>query len=153
MDLIVWRHAQAQDPSECGDDLERRLTARGQKDAARIGRWLDRHLPDDTRILVSPAARCEQTAQALRRTYRICPELAPGATPGGMLALAQWPAATAPVLLVGHQPALGALVALLLGISAPSLSIRKGALWWLRHGTRAAEERVIVHAVMNPDRD
>jgi phosphohistidine phosphatase len=42
MDLILWRHAEAQDESENGDDLQRSLTSRGEKQAARIAAWLDR---------------------------------------------------------------------------------------------------------------
>ena len=55
MDLILWRHAEAQDEDESGDDLKRSLTARGEKQAARMAAWLDRHLPEGTRILCSPA--------------------------------------------------------------------------------------------------
>ena len=52
MDLILWRHAEAE-PGE--PDLGRRLTAKGHKQAERVGSWLDGHLPQTTRILVSPA--------------------------------------------------------------------------------------------------
>jgi phosphohistidine phosphatase len=75
MDLILWRHAEAE-PGE--PDLGRRLTAKGIQQAERMARWLDRHLPATTRILTSPADRAEQTARALKRKYRVVPELAPG---------------------------------------------------------------------------
>ena len=99
MDLILWRHAEAEDWPEgqseaCGahgSDLERSLTSRGEKQAIRMANWLDRQLPDGTRILVSPARRCEQTVLALGRKYKIRTELAPGATPGQLLELVQWP--------------------------------------------------------------
>lgn len=64
MDLILWRHAEAEDWPE--DDpqgsrgLERSLTPRGEKQAARMANWLDRQLPEGARIVVSPARRCEQ---------------------------------------------------------------------------------------------
>ena len=81
MDLILWRHAEAKD-LEAGqgdeDDMKRALTSRGEKQAARMAKWLDRQLPDATRVLVSPALRCEQTALALSRKYKIKPELAHG---------------------------------------------------------------------------
>ena len=82
MDLILWRHAEAQE-WPAGDprtrtDLERALTSRGERQAARMAQWLDRQLPGSARILSSPARRCEQTAQALERRFRICNELAPG---------------------------------------------------------------------------
>ena len=37
MDLILWRHA---DAAQGGRDLERKLTARGSKQAARMAEWL-----------------------------------------------------------------------------------------------------------------
>ena len=42
MDLILWRHAEAFDLAEGGTDLERMLTPRGEKQAARMAAWLDR---------------------------------------------------------------------------------------------------------------
>ncbi len=73
MDLVLWRHAEAQELVEGGDDLARILTSRGEKQAARMASWLDRQLPESTRILVSPARRTEQTAIALGRKYKILP--------------------------------------------------------------------------------
>jgi len=56
MDLILWRHAEAEDlheggPQE-GSDLHRSLTSRGEKQAARMAAWLDRQLPEGARIVV-----------------------------------------------------------------------------------------------------
>ena len=75
MDLILWRHADAEDGNENIDDLVRVLTPRGVKQAARVASWLDRQLPEGTRVLTSPARRCEQTALALGRKYKVRPEL------------------------------------------------------------------------------
>ena len=44
MDLILWRHAEAFDLAEGQTDLERALTPRGEKQAARMAAWLDRQL-------------------------------------------------------------------------------------------------------------
>ena len=77
MDLILWRHAEAEDEHEGQDDLQRALTPRGEKQAARMALWLDRHLPETTRILCSPALRCEQTVLPLGRKYKLREELAP----------------------------------------------------------------------------
>jgi len=151
VDLILWRHAEAEDPAEGQDDLARALTARGEKQAARVGAWLDRQLPDGARILCSPALRCEQTALALGRKYKIRPELAPDATVQQLLEAAQWPAARQPVVLVGHQPVLGELVASLLAISGGSCAVRKGSAWWLRTRERAGDSQTVVVAVQSPD--
>ena len=41
MDLILWRHAEAEEEREGLDDLERGLTSRGEKQAARVARFCD----------------------------------------------------------------------------------------------------------------
>ena len=58
MDLILWRHAEAE---EGGPDLERRLTARGHKHAARVAKWLLQRLPSKCTVIASPARRARQT--------------------------------------------------------------------------------------------
>lgn len=151
MDLILWRHAEAEDESESRDDLQRSLTSRGEKQAARIATWLDRLLPEGARILCSPARRCEQTALALGRKYKIREELAPGAAIAEVLDAAQWPDARQAVLVVGHQPVLGETIAQLLRLQHQSCPVRKGAVWWLRTRERDGQEQAVVVAVQSPD--
>ena len=148
MDLILWRHAEA----EAGEpDLGRRLTAKGIKQAERVATWLDSHLPDTTRVLVSPADRAQQTALALKRKFRIVPELAPGAAPSAVLAAAGWPDSREPVLVVGHQPTLGEVSALLLSGDAQGWSMRKGAVWWLSNRVRDGNAGVVLKVAIGPD--
>ena len=151
MDLILWRHAEAEDGHEGLDDLDRALTARGEKQAARVGAWLDRMLPEGARILCSPARRCEQTVLALGRKYKLRDELAPDGTPAQILEAAQWPASRQAVVIVGHQPVLGEALAQLLGIAGGGCPIRKGGVWWLRTRERAGHEQTVVVAVQSPD--
>ncbi|AEG93460.1 SixA phosphatase family protein [Ramlibacter tataouinensis] len=151
MDLILWRHAEAEDAAEGTDDLARALTARGSKQAARVAGWLDRVLPEGARILCSPARRCEQTALALGRKYKLSPELAPDTTPARLLEAAQWPHARQAVLVVGHQPVLGQAIAQLLGLQQDSCAIRKGAVWWIRTRERDGHEQAVVVAVQAPE--
>ena len=151
MDLIFWRHAESEEGRDGQPDLDRELTARGHKQAARMAAWLDRHLPEGTRILCSPAVRCEQTVQALGRKYKLRPELQPGAAPADLLELAQWPRAKHPVMIVGHQPALGQTLAQLLCIEGGDSTIRKGAVWWLRTREREQGEQTLVWAVVCPE--
>ena len=155
MDLIFWRHAEAADAPE-GDlqastDLARALTVRGEKQAARMAGWLDRQLPGSTRILVSPARRCEQTALALGRKFKTQTELVPGATPAQLLALAQWPHSKSPILIIGHQPTLGQTVAQLLGFRESDCALKKGAVWWLRSREREGQNQTVVLTVQSPD--
>ena len=148
MDLILWRHAEAE-PGE--PDLGRRLTAKGIKQAGRVAGWLDGHLPDTTRILVSPADRAQQTALALKRKFRTADELAPGATATAVLAAAGWPDARERVLVVGHQPTLGEVAALLLAGQELPWSMRKSAVWWLSNRVRDGVSAVVLKVVIGPD--
>lgn len=151
MDLVLWRHAEAQEWLEGCDDMARTLTSRGEKQATRMANWLDRQLPEGTRILVSPARRSEQTAVALGRKFKIRPELAPGASVAQLLELVQWPTAKGCVLVVGHQPTLGQTIAQLLGLNASECSVKKGAVWWLRNRERDALSQTVVVTVQSPE--
>ena len=155
MDLILWRHAEAEDwpegDPEGGSDLDRSLTPRGEKQAARMAGWLDRQLPEGARILVSPARRCEQTVLALGRKYKIRTELAPDATPAQLLELVQWPLSRSPILVVGHQPTLGQTIAQLLGLQESDCPVKKGSVWWLRNRERDGHSQTVVVTVQSPE--
>jgi phosphohistidine phosphatase len=148
MDLILWRHAEAE-PGE--PDLGRRLTSKGLKQAERIAAWLEPRLPDTTRILVSPAARAQQTALALGRKFRTVDEIAPGASAASLLSAAGWPDAREPVLVVGHQPTLGEVAAYLLTGDVAPWSVRKGALWWITNRVRDGASSTLLKVVIGPD--
>ncbi|MCY7307167.1 MAG: histidine phosphatase family protein [Rhodoferax sp.] len=151
MDLILWRHADAEESIEGDIDLARVLTPRGLKQALRMSGWLDRQLPDATRILCSPARRCEQTAHALGRKFKIRAELAPGCSVEQLLEAAQWPGSKQAVLVIGHQPVLGETIARLLPFKFEACPVRKGAVWWLRTRERDGEQQTVVTAVQSPD--
>jgi phosphohistidine phosphatase len=151
MDLILWRHAEADEPQGGCDDLARVLTPRGEKQAQRMAHWLDRQLPEGLRVLCSPAKRTEQTVMALGRKYKLRAELLPGGSGEDLLELVQWPAQKGAVLVVGHQPMLGAAVAKILGLSQSACAVRKGAVWWLRHRERLGQAETVVMAVQSPE--
>ena len=131
MDLILWRHADAEDHRPGLGDLDRRLTAKGRKQARRMATWLGERIPADARILVSPALRAQETADALDRTYQVLPDIAPDASAQHLLSAAGWPHGHGTILLVGHQPTLGEAAALALSGRVLEWPIRKGAIWWL----------------------
>jgi phosphohistidine phosphatase len=134
MDLILWRHADAEDGADAPhDDLERKLTPRGERQASRMALWLHRQMPDGLRILVSPAVRAQRTAAKLERPFTTVESIGPGAHAQDLLAASGWPDARRTVLMVGHQPALDDLVSLLLTGRESPMTIRKGAIWWLRN--------------------
>lgn len=151
MDLILWRHAEAEDGVEGCNDLERSLTLRGEKQAVRMANWLDRQLPDGARVLASPARRCEQTVLALGRKFKLRAELAPGGTPAELLELVKWPGGKSTVLVVGHQPVLGQTIAQLLGLREAECSVKKGAVWWLRCRARDGQTQTVLVAVQAPE--
>jgi phosphohistidine phosphatase len=151
VDLILWRHAEAVESGDAREDLERPLTSRGERQAARMAAWLNQHLPSTTRVLVSPARRTQQTALALERKFRTVPALAPDASVTALLEAARWPDAKEPVLVIGHQPTLGLAAAQLLSGAAQPWAVKKGAVWWLRSREREGEGQVVLVNVLSPD--
>ena len=148
MDLILWRHAEAE---EGANDLARELTPKGQKQAARVAEWLLQRLPSRFALISSPAARAQQTAEALGIPLKTAKEIAPGAAVSAILKAAGWPDHKGTVVLVGHQPDLGHAVAFLVSSTPVEVSIKKGGLWWLSDRAREDGARVVVRAVVSPD--
>jgi phosphohistidine phosphatase len=142
MDLILWRHADAEDGAP---DLERRLTKKGRKQAGRVAAWLLARLPREFVVIASPAARAKETAEALGVRVKTVDQLAPGASVAKILKAAGWPDAGEAVVIVGHQPDLGRAAAHLVCGAQAEWSIKKGGLWWL------ADEPAEVRAVISPD--
>lgn len=148
MELILWRHAEAEDGL---NDLARQLTPKGRKQASKMAAWLNLRLPDECRILSSPATRAQQTVQALNRKIETLPALAPGASVRALLKSANWPGKDDDwVLIAGHQPDLGDVAASLLGAEG-SLSLKKGAVWWFSSRNRSLGNEVVLRAVIAPD--
>ena len=148
MELILWRHAEA----EIGEpDEGRALTPKGRKQALKMAEWLDLKLPDSCKILVSPTTRTVQTVEALTPKFKIVSDLAPGTTPEKILEAANWPACKEPVLIVGHQPTLGQLAALLICGVPQDWTIRKGNVWWIAQRERGDVSTNYLRTVMTPD--
>jgi phosphohistidine phosphatase len=139
MELILWRHADAEDGSP---DMARRLTKKGRKQAAHVAEWLEKRLPKDYMLLSSPAVRARETAEALAKP-RLVEALAPGASVKEILQAAGWPDGDRTVILVGHQPDFGRAIAYLVSRRETDWTLKKGGLWWL-----APDE---VRAVISPD--
>lgn len=148
MDLILWRHAEAEDGAP---DMGRRLTAKGEKQADKMAAFLRSRLPQNTRILVSPAMRAQQTALALTKNFTTELSIAPGASPEALLKAAGRLEDKDCVLIVGHQPALGEASALLMSGKPEYWSIKKGAVWWLSRRERDENPETILRLVIAPD--
>ncbi len=151
MDLILWRHAEAEVAGPTLPDGKRRLTDRGEKQAKQAARWLRERLQKNTRVLVSPAERTQQTAHALHWPYEIEPRINVGASVTDLLNAAGWPDAKRPTLLIGHQPTIGMLAAKLLSGKEQEWAVKKGAVWWFASRERNGEQQTVLRAVLNPD--
>ena len=154
MDLLLWRHAEAEDGIP---DLKRKLTARGEKQSKKMAEWLHQHAPKKLRILVSPAVRCQQTAQALGLPFETDKRLGTDGNIASLLAAAGWPdggdaaKGNSAVLVVGHQPTLGQTAALLLSGEEDDWTIKKGAVWWFSNRTRKGESQTVLRIAVSPD--
>ena len=147
MDLILWRHAEAEDANG-KPDLERELTKHGRKQAQTMAEWLKPRLPDKRRILVSPSKRTQQTIEALGVKYETDRRVSTDVSPTSVLDAAGWPEAGGTVVVVGHQPTLGEVAAELLGAGG-GIAIPKGAIWWFATKGPGAEVKLV--AVMRPE--
>ena len=144
MDLVLWRHADAEDGIP---DEARRLTAKGRKQAKKMAAWLAERLPAGYRVIVSPAARTRETAAALTEQAVIEKAVSTAATPQDVLKAVGWPEGSGVIVVVGHQPTLGAVAALALTGEAQAWSVKKGAIWWI---ARDDDGDVQVRAVLAP---
>lgn len=150
MDLILWRHAEAKEASGTLADGDRELTARGLGHAEQMAAWLRHQRLRDATIMSSPARRAIQTAQALGLPVKVKTRLGVGASTPDLLAAADWPDRPGAVILVGHQPALGRLAALLLAGTEADWTIKKGGVWWFSNRVRRDETQTVLRAVFNP---
>lgn len=149
MELILWRHADAEDPGPQGD-AARRLTKKGRRQAERMAEWLRPRIGDEWRIVASPAKRALETVKPLERPVDVSDEVGTAASVATVLKEAGWPDGERPVMVVGHQPTLGEVAAELLGCEA-DLGIRKGAVWWFVSRERGGAREILLKAVMNPE--
>lgn len=121
MRLVLFRHGPAgqRDAARWSDDGKRPLTSKGVVKTREAARGLAKIEKGITLVLTSPLVRAEQTAQILREALGdkarlvTLEDLAPGGSNRAIIAhLAELPASRS-VALVGHEPGLGKLTALL----------------------------------------
>ena len=151
MDLIFWRHAETLQAVEGQTDAERELSARGERQAQRMAQWLERQLPESTKILCCPTVRAEQTVMPLGRKYKLRDELSPNASIDDVLSLVQWPMNKHIVLLVTHQPLIGEMIRKLLEIQIPEVVVKKGSVWWIRSRDKGDQIQTMLVTVQTPE--
>ena len=149
MELILWRHAEAEDPGPKGD-FARELTKKGRKQAERMAAWLRPRLEGEWRVIASPAARAVQTVTPLGLDYEIVPEIDPSRAASDLLRAVAWPKGGS-VVAVSHNPTLGEVAAQLLGSHGGEAAFKKGAIWWFATRSRGDGIETVLKAVMAPD--
>ncbi len=135
-DLILVRHAHAENPAPGQDDRARPLSVTGQAEAEAASLWLQQHGATPDRVLCSPATRAQETCTHLCRglgalDLREEPRIY-DATPATLLRLLDEQADARCLLMVGHNPGFETLVALLSeGASDSGRGMPPGAIAWL----------------------
>lgn len=160
-ELLLLRHgiAEEADPAApdgaVAADARRPLSAAGRRRTTAVLQVLLRLELQADRLFTSPLLRARQTAElalaaGLAPQLSICDALAPG---GDALAWLQqrWAEAAADwsggrVVLVGHEPDLGALAAALIGAPAGSIVLKKAGVALLRCDAAAAPARLLLLA-------
>ena len=150
MDLILWRHAEAEEATGKLPDTKRRLTDRGEKQAQLMAHWLHEHMPKKLRILASPSQRTQMTAHALGLPFEVSSRIGIGADAADLLAAADWPDHAGATVIVGHQPTLGRVASLLIAGAEADWTVKKGGLWWFSNRTRGDETQTVLRAVIDP---
>jgi phosphohistidine phosphatase len=141
MELFVIRHARAEerDAGRWPDDALRPLTRDGAREFERLARRVGRWRPDVDLVLASGWTRAWDTARILRahagwpkpaRT-KLLESDDPSAVRGVAELVAEQPV-DARIAIVGHEPVLGLLVSELCSGGAARITMRKGAVAWLR---------------------
>ena len=116
-ELILLRHAEAVPIETSGDDQQRPLSARGEKEAQAAGLWLTAHGLRPDRVLCSPTRRADETTRLALAAIDNAPVPQQAseiydASPGELLALLDQHADADTIMLVGHNPGMERLVAL-----------------------------------------
>jgi len=135
--VYLLRHGNAEDHPARGGDAARELTSEGVERLERAGPAWRRVVGQVDRILVSPLARAQQTAEVFRRAIgtrgpvETTPVLVPAANPLDALDVLQAGCREGlrGIACVGHEPNLGALLGLLLtGSDRTPIPFKKGML-------------------------
>jgi phosphohistidine phosphatase SixA len=154
-ELILLRHAETMSSAPDGSDHARPLSAHGEAEARAAGRWLAGHGATPGRVLCSPAQRTLMTAREALAALAPSPLLyAPeiyDATPGDLLELLDRNADVGQVLLIGHNPGIERLVALLVeGRSQEYRGMPPAAVAWLHLDGTLEPGSARVHAFWSP---
>jgi len=158
MRIVLFRHgpAERRDARRWPDDARRPLTARGVERTERAARGLKRAF-SITRVGSSPLVRCMQSAEILRRVLAATPpvEVIPALAPGGsyreLIEALQARKSGETIALVGHEPDLGKLAAVMIfGAPAASLPLKKAGACMIEFTARPESGKGRLQAFLPP---
>lgn len=151
-EIILLRHAHADNAASAANDADRALSPRGITEARDAGHWLREHAALPATVLCSPARRARQTLQEALGDVPAQPEQRIyDATAGELASLIDDHADTARLMLVGHNPGFETLVALLAtGQSGDFRGIAPGGIAWLELDGLAEPGSAVLKAFWSP---
>lgn len=134
MEIWLLRHAAAEERADSGRDADRTLTEDGHRRAREVARGLAALESGIALVLTSPYARARQTAEPAARALKLSARLRetaalePDRDPEDVLAEVRAERVES-VLLVGHEPHMGALLGrLVFGRGGPTIPMKKAAV-------------------------
>ena len=146
MILYIMRHAEAVERSDTLKDEWRYLTEKGRTVAEKVSASIAKIGPKTRLTITSPLTRAVQTAEiaakkACRKNVVVASSLLlPGADIGELVVYIKGCGDAKRVMLVGHEPQLGSLVAALLGREDDTVSLKKGACVTLKLDPKADDK-------------
>ncbi len=141
IEVLVLRHAQAVDIAN--NDHSRELTDKGRRQSEKVGKFCHKHGLVPETIVTSPVLRARQTAEVVAEVTGVkniieAAALACGASPQDYYTVIKEVGSHGPIMVVGHQPDMGELLADALGCSC-EIEVKKAALICLEmHGLRSS---------------
>ena len=152
--LFLLRHADAGDPGAWrGDDDERPLSPKGERQAARLGTFLGERGFQADAIVSSPKVRARRTAEivgaAIGVDVSLDERLGEGASPSTVDAIAAELGQPRRLVIVGHDPDFSHLLAWLSG--ADGLSMKKGAFARIDVAGKVDDGRGTLRWLVPPD--
>lgn len=133
--LVFFRHGDAEEVGESGDDSARKLTEKGAKRTRRMGKMITKLIPGKCRIQIwsSPLIRATATAEILSERWGLKIKIHQAVATGDFEALKPHLALCQQedcLLIVGHQPFLSEWTKYLTGVN---LNFRKSAAVAIRY--------------------
>ncbi len=155
MNIILFRHGDAENSSPGVKDSERKLTATGEVRTRKNAELLKQYIGSPDYILTSPLARAQQTAKIILEVLHCKNEiitdkkLAPGSKSENIIDLANYLNAQN-ILFVGHQPDLSNQLSGLISPTEAYVEFKKSAAAKISFGKKPALGKGVLELLLPP---